>query len=592
MLKILLALLVVSLTAALWLLSDTLGLPGWAAAWATVAALFLLVGMVALELLQRRSRRLRDQKHQAERSPFHQTLGNLRSRCEHALETLRAQNAEQLPWVLLLGPSGAGKTAALRSSGVRFLDGLGPERFITGGDVSPTESVQFLASDRLVLVDTAGRYLCETPDHEDRREWLALLGLLRTHRADRPLTGIVLTVSAESLARTDPEAAAGLGLGLRRRLEDIQREFTATFPVYLLITRIDELAGISRIVAAELASRDASQGEPTDRFGFEVELSGAGASSARRVAEGPLADLSLALERRAFALIEQSSTPEERGEIYRAPGHFRRLAERSADLLGTLFPDHGQADAPIFRGLYFASAGASTVTPTAAIDLELQALARDYGDLPQRGAGPTSPLARPAFLRGLFAQVLPDDRWIASWTRRRQGQQRVRHGLRVALLSSAALGALSLSLGSAQSNHRLQGELSAAITALQSDPGNPRLPLPPASIAPIQAVHNTLHAHRKDGAPWSLRLGLYQGSAVADEVDRVYFTAARDRLLQPTVARAVPTGGPPRLRLRPRQTHLRHRRQPPAPRPGPSHRGTAPHRGPTDGPAARRGPPI
>jgi len=536
-LKILLALLVVSLTAALWLLSDTLGLPGWAAAWATVGALLLLVAMVALELLQRRSRRLRDQKRQAERSPFHQTLGNLRSRCEHATEALRAQNAEQLPWVLLLGPTSAGKTAALRSSGLRFLDGLGPERFITNGDVSPTESVQFLASDRLVFVDTAGRYLCETPDHEDRREWLALLALLRTQRAQRPLSGVVLAISAESLARSQPEAAAQLGLGLRRRLEDIQREFTATFPVYLLITRIDELAGLSRIVAAELAARTPGE-EPHDRFGFELELSGAGASSARRVAEGPLAELSLALERRAFALIEQSSTPEERGEIYRAPGHFRRLAERSADLLGTLFPDHGQADAPIFRGLYFATAGASTITPAAAADLELQALARDYGDLPQRGAAPPAPLARPAFLRGLFAQVIPDDSWVAGWTRRRQGQQRVRHGLRVALLASAALGLLSLSLGSAQSNHRLQGELSAAITALQSDAGNPRLPLRPAQLAPIQAVHDTLHAHREDGAPWSLRLGLYQGSAVADEVERVYFTTARDRLLQPTVARA------------------------------------------------------
>ena len=532
MLKILLALLVVSLTAALWLLSDTLGLPGWAAAWATVAALLLLVSMVALELLQRRSRRRRDQKRQAERSPFHQTLGNLRSRCEHALEALRAQNAEALPWVLMLGQSGAGKTAALRSSGVHFLDGLGPERFIAGGDVSPTESVQFLASDRLVLVDTAGRYLCETADHEDRREWLALLNLLHTHRAE-PLSGVVLTVAAPTLASLPPEDAAALGLSLRRRLEDIQREFTATFPVYLLVTRVDQLAGLTRLFAAD----------PGERFGFEVELSGAGASSARRVAEGPLADLGLSLERRAFALLEHSATPEERSELYRAPGHFRRVAERAADLLGNLFPDHGQADAPIFRGLYFASAGPSgaNLSAAATTDLELQALARDYGNPPQRGAGPPAPLARPVFLRGLFASVLPDDRWISGWTRRRQGQRRVRHGLRVALLASAALGALTLSLGAAQSNHRLQGALSAAITALQSDhplPGATRVPLRPGQLAPIQAVHRTLHAHRDDGAPWSLRLGLYQGGELADEVERVYFTAAQERLLKPSVAQA------------------------------------------------------
>lgn len=533
MLKIVLALLIVSLTAALWLLQGTLELPDWVVSWATVAAIFLLLGMVALELLQRRARRLRDQRRQAERSPFHQTLTNLRSRCEHASEALRALNADQLPWVLLLGPQGAGKTAALRSSGLAFLEGLGPERFITAGDVAPTESVQFLASDRLVFVDTAGRYLCDTPDHDDRREWLELLGMLRAQRPDRPLAGIVLTVSASELAGLAVDEAGQLGLRLRRRLEDLQREFSAAMPVYLLVTRLDEVAGLVRLLADD--------GEPLDRFGFTVELSGAGASSARRVAEGPLGELALALERRAFARIAQAGTPEERGELYRAPGHFRRLAENTAAALATLFPDHGQADAPIWRGLYFASAGVSNPGLAAPIvaDLELRQLAHEYGDPPQRSAGPVAPLARPAFLHGLFAAQLPGDAWVASWTRKRRGQQRVREGLRAALLGGGAIAALSLAIGSAQGNHQLLGDASAAISALQRDSGSPKRPLQPAQIAPMQALHLTLHAHREHGPPRALRLGLYQGATLADEVERVYFTAARDRLLTPLVGAAL-----------------------------------------------------
>lgn len=522
MLKFLLALLVVSLTVALWLLTDMLSLPGWVAPLAVVVALVLLVTLVTLAILQRRRRRL-DQQRQAERSPFFVTLGNLRSRCEHAVETLRTQGAEDLPWVILLGPHRAGKTAAVRSSGVNFRDGLGPERFIVGGDVTPTENIQFLASERVVFLDTAGRYLCDTPEHDDRREWLELLTILHNQRPTRPLAGVVLTVSALQLAGND-EDATQLGHGLRRRLDDAQREFTASVPVYLLVTRIDELAGMQRLIADD----------PGDRFGFSVELSGAGANKAHRVAEIPLAELALTIERRAFARIDRAATAEERGEIYRAPAHFRRLVDGTAALVAALFPDHGEHDAPMFRGLYFATAGRAVPTP--GTDPELQQVSRDYGDPPQTGVGPPPSLARPAFLHGLFGVELPADRWIATWNRKHRSQQKLRHGVRVTLLAAVALAGLGLSFRAAEANHRLLGEVSTAVNALANAPA--ARTLHPQHLAPIQQLHATLRAHREDGAPWSLRLGLYQGSALFEDVERAYFVNARDRLLVPLVTRA------------------------------------------------------
>lgn len=528
MLKILLALLVVSLTVALWLLTDTLSLPSWAAAWATVVTLVLLVALVVIAILQRRRHR-RDAQRQTERSPFFITINNLRSRCELSLEILRGQGAHELPWVLLLGPEGAGKTAAVRSSGVSFRDGLGPERFIAAGDVTPTENIQFLASERVVFLDTAGRYLCDTPEHEDRREWLELLPILHKLRPSHPLAGVVLAVSASDLVGTATLTAADPtqhGHSLRRRLDDVQRELISSAPVYLLITRIDELAGMQRLIA----------NDPGDRFGFSVELSGAGASKARRVAEIPLAELSLAIERRAFARIEQAATAEERGELYRAPAHFRRLVDATAVLVAALFPDYGEQDAPIWRGLYFASAGSTKPTPVA--DPELQQVSRDYGDPPQTGAGLSPAVARPAFLHGLFGGELPADRWIAAWTRKHRDHQQFRHALRVTALSAAALGGLSLSLRAAEANHHLLGEVSTAIDALVSAPGPATRALRPQHVAPIQQLHATLRDHREHGAPWALRLGLYQGAALVDEVEHAYFSNARDRVLVPLVTHA------------------------------------------------------
>jgi type VI secretion system protein ImpL len=523
-LKIVLALLVVSLTVALWWLTDTLGLPRWVAPWTTIVALVLLVTLAALEILQRRRRR-REQQRQAERSPFFVTLSNLRSRCEHAAEALRNQGAGDLPWVMLLGPHGAGKTAAVRSSGLGFRDGFGPDRIIAGGDVTPTENIQFLASERVAFLDTAGRYLCDTPDHDDRREWLELLAMLHRQRPGQPLAGVVVTVAAAQLASQGADPVQ-LGNSLRRRLDDIQREFATSAPVYVLVTRIDELAGMQRLLASDSG----------DRFGFSVELSGAGASKARRVAELPLAELALAIERRAFAHIERAATAEERGELYRAPAHFRRLVDNTAPLVGALFPDHGEHDAPMWRGLYFASAGRAVPSPEA--DHELAQVARDYGDPPQTGVGPPPTFARPAFLHGLFGSELPADRWVAAWTHKHRGQQRLRHMSRVVLLGAAAVAGLSLSLEAAESNHRLLGRTSAAVDALAAAPGPQLRLLRPQHLAPIQRIHAVLRGHREHGAPWSLRFGLYQGAALADDVERAYFTHARERLLGPLVARA------------------------------------------------------
>lgn len=526
MLKVLLALLVLVLTAALWLLADTLDLPSWAPAWATVAAIALLVLLVVVELLRRRSRSLREARRAAERSTLHQVLLNLRSRCEHATETLRQQNAEALPWFALVGPAGAGKTAALRSSGLAFREGLGPERFIAGGDVSPTDNVQFIASDRAVYVDTAGRYLCDAADHDDRREWLELLALLRAQRGARPLAGVVLALSAPDLAGATPEDAANLGHTLRRRLDDIQREFAAALPVYLLVTKLDLLAGLGRLLAEETG----------DRFGLVVELSGAGASAARRVAEGPLAELTLALERRAFARLGHAAVAEERGELYRSPGLFRQLADRTSALVAAVFPDHGEADAPIWRGLFFASAGSTTPTPVT--DPELQQIAREYNSPPQQGELAPPPLPRPLFLRHFFTAQLPGDAWIAAPSQRQRSRLRARQVARTSAAVVAAAALFVLTLESSRANHRLIGEVSAAIAAATRDSPDEARPIHPQAIAPLQDITRKLLAYREHGAPWSMRLGLYQGEDLSGPALATFRAKARDRLVVPLVQRA------------------------------------------------------
>ncbi|MEM9692055.1 MAG: type VI secretion protein IcmF/TssM N-terminal domain-containing protein, partial [Myxococcota bacterium] len=103
----------------------------------------------------------------------------------------------ELPWYAIVGPPGAGKTTALRHSGLSF-----PYLDPTGGGgvrgVGGTRNCDWWFTSEAILLDTAGRY---TTDVDDQDEWFAFLGMLRTYRKQMPLNGIVVAVSVEDLIR-------------------------------------------------------------------------------------------------------------------------------------------------------------------------------------------------------------------------------------------------------------------------------------------------------------------------------------------------------------------------------------------------------
>jgi type VI secretion system protein ImpL len=210
-----------------------------------------VLGLVAFDLVRMRAARLAslalesglggqaggirpDQQAEiaAMQAEFHKALRSLKSsRLGHSGGD--ALNA--LPWYLIVGPSGAGKTTALRSSGLPFPHAKGGRVRGVGG----TRNCDWWLSNDAVILDTAGRWATQD---DDREEWLAFLDLLRQTRPKKPVNGILVAVSVTDLQGEVDEIAA-LAKTLRERIDEVMGRLDMVLPVYLLVTKCDLVAG-------------------------------------------------------------------------------------------------------------------------------------------------------------------------------------------------------------------------------------------------------------------------------------------------------------------------------------------------------------
>ena len=104
-----------------------------------------------------------------------------------------------MPWYLLIGPEGSGKTSLLDFSGLEFpINKI--DRKLTR-DTRGTRHCDWYFADHGVLIDTAGRYMTQT-DTVDGHAWDTLLDLLRKRRRNRPLNGVLVTIPTKSCSAT------------------------------------------------------------------------------------------------------------------------------------------------------------------------------------------------------------------------------------------------------------------------------------------------------------------------------------------------------------------------------------------------------
>jgi len=283
-------------------------------------------------------------------------VGEIHNRLKEALQLLRRITKKrfgyiyELPWYVIFGAPGSGKTTALTNSGLKFPlgDALGSNS-VQG--IGGTRNCNWWFTDEAILIDTAGRYTTQDDlNGAAKAGWEGFLGLLRKYRRSQPINGALVTLSIGDLLTRDPEAQREEVRAIRQRLSELDELLHARVPVYLLLTKADLLTGFVEF----FDGFNKSDREQVWGTTFGLDESYKAANLPERFTE----EFTLLQQRVDAMLIErlqQEPNPELRGRIFRFPAELTSLKERLHEVVTELCSGSKLVEAPLLRGIYFAS---------------------------------------------------------------------------------------------------------------------------------------------------------------------------------------------------------------------------------------------
>ncbi len=427
-----------------------------------------------------------------------------------------------LPWYMIIGPPGAGKSTALRASGLKF-----PYLTARGGvrGVGGTRNCEWWLTNEAVLLDTAGRYATE---EEDREEWLQFVDTLKRTRARKPVNGLMVAVSVADVGAEGEEQAAELGRTMRERVDEVLQRLQVVLPVYVLFTKCDLLPGFVEIFG------DLRKNERGQVWGFTVPL-----RETRERGEVFLEgfdEIVEVVEERALGRMADERLVDARERIHSFPQQLGALRGNLAAFVEALFTENVYQDTPILRGVYLTSGTQEGRT----IDRVMAAMAEAFGVAPQVAAPEPVLEAKSYFLRDVFSKVIFPDQDIAVRSAKAVKGDVVRRWVTIGAAALVLAVALFFPVRAFLLNRELAlttGEIVDAVAAQlkAAEKGAP----PVGKLEPLRLRLAELVRHREEGRPFSMGFGMYQGAELLPHVEQLYASAVRRLVLDPVFRQDV-----------------------------------------------------
>ncbi|WP_114861805.1 type VI secretion system membrane subunit TssM [Azospirillum brasilense] len=463
----------------------------------------------------------------------------LKARLDETVAVLRKSNAGggrgkrflyELPWYMMIGPPGSGKSTALENSGlVKHTAGRTGRSAVRG--VGGTRNCEWLFMEDAVLIDTAGRYTTQDSNEAvDAAGWRGFLDLLKKTRPRQPISGAIVAISLADLAGGSEADRAAHAHAVRQRLNELHGAFGVRFPTYLLLTKSDLVAGFTEYFD------DLDKGQREQVWGATLPYSPDPDAAAER---GFAQEFDLLLERlnsRLHDRLQQETDPTRRSLIFGFPAQVASLREPIAQFIADVFEGSRYEHKPLLRGVYFTS-GTQEGTP---IDRLTANIARMVGagqtTIPHAAGG-----GRAYFLTHLLRGVIfPEANLVSTNPQLERRLLWMQRGALAAtfMATLAALGAWTFSF---RENRSLIADAEATtdrfVQQIEDVPKNAGQNLRLDTVLPPLDTMRALALKEGQPAPVEASFGLYQGDKIYAQAAGTYNRALNALLLPPLVYR-------------------------------------------------------
>ena len=410
-----------------------------------------------------------------------------------------------LPWYLMLGEAGSGKTSSIRNSRVAI-------PLLDGKDAPDPDSglSNWWLLDEAIMIDTPGRYVLAESE-VDNLEWKRFVSMFTRYRRWQPLNGVIVTFPADKIMRGRPDDVRAYAGQLRERLAELVKICGVRFPVYIMVTKTDLVSGMSRFFDRfpEAVLTQAMGGLVSDMPGVKV------ADQVNSVMDS----IDAKLRELRFALLADNDSTGISAPAYLFPEELGSMKQNLSLFAHNLLDDSYYKEAPVFRGVYFTSGKQEGVPATNLLPPQFSdelASSQRVGE-------------RSLFLRGFIGHVLKKDKELVTPTAQALYMRRIRQNLGMSSwVAGCAVAALLMSF-SFFNNMTVLGDSDLKLPAdivLKDD------------LVEDLAILNEyreaiLYIQRENESSWIPTMGLDHSEQVEKRLAVIYATKFREAFLVP-----------------------------------------------------------
>jgi type VI secretion system protein ImpL len=454
-----------------------------------------------------------------------------------------------LPVVFVLGPNGSAKTNTVLHSGLEaeLLAG----QVYQDNNVLPTRAANLWFARQNVVVEAGGGVVNNPAAWQQlvkRVDPGRMSGLGKGEQSSR---AAVVCFDVEEF--TKPGAADSVALAVRTlhaRLSEVSQVLGISFPVYVMFTKADRVPFFLDYV------RNLTNEEGTQVFGVTMPIdagqpAGVYAEQATYKLNAVFDELFHSLADKRVDFLSREHAPDKLPGIYEYPREFRKLRASLVQFLVDLCKPSQLSAAPFLRGFYF-----SGVRPVVVADTPQQPVMQQQAAAAFQPGGSATGVFRAAYAQQQQAQAqaprsggtrrVPqwvflthfwNDIVLADRSATAVSTASVKNSSAKRILFATAAGLFLLYAGLLTMSYFKNRALESRV--LEAAQGISATPVAVNEIPSVDALKRldelrqevaTLTQYERDGAPLTMRFGLYVGSKLYPEVYRLYFAKFRDVL--------------------------------------------------------------